>query len=265
MKVMKAAKFIQPFLRGGRKLMRFSTKHSNWILAAIAMCGVAGTAAAFTDATIKAVKLCEEKQVKGTKEVIKTVWKLYLPGIGCVIATTVAIATNAHVNAKRFATVTSLLAASQTDLEILKKKTREIVGEGKAQKIENAAESEKIDKDVIPSEDQIIHTGHGDDLFKMAWTGVYFRASPEWIELAFERFNRAFDSDFDDEAIMNSLLEEIGLPACESGNAYWSKGEMLRNGYKEVAANITSCKWTDIHGHKEMVSTLRCKPNPMFL
>lgn len=246
--------------------MRFSTKNSNWILAILAVLGVGGTAAAFTNATIKAVKLCEEKQIKGTKEVIKTVWKLYLPGIGFVIATTVAIVTNAHVNAKRFATVTSLLAASQTDLELLKKKAKEIVGEGKERKIEDEAERERIDSSKIPTEDEIIKTGHGDKLFEMAWTSKYFRASPEWIDLAFERFNKAFNEGyFDDEVYMNALLDELGLPNCESGNAYWNRVDMREKGYKEVTANITSCKWMEVNGKREMVSTLRCCPNPQYL
>ena len=265
MKALKTAKVFRPVVKGAKALTRFTTKNSNWILAILALLGVVSTAEEFTRATIKAVKLCEEKKPQGAKEIIKTVWKLYLPGVGIILVTTLSICGNAKLNARRLATVTGLYAASQADIEAFKAKAKEMLGEGKAKKIEDEVERAKVDRLPPPNEDDIVKTGHGDQLFMFGWTGKYFRANPDYIELKFRELNQEISSEPDGICYMHRLIEMLGMPACDSGNAYWDMYEMLEHGYKKIEADITTCKWMDVNGKQEVVSTLRTIPAPTFM
>ncbi len=256
------AKMLKPIAKGGTKVVRFVGKNSNWVLSVLAFLGLLGTAWSFTDATIKAVKLCEEKQVKGAKEIVKTVWKLYLPGIGFVVVTTFSIFGNAISNAKRIATATGLWMASKADLKAVKKKTAEILGDSKAQHIDQETERAKVAANPPPSEDEISKTGHGDKLFRFGWTGRYFRSSPEWIELIFERLNNELHDGYGDTILMHRLIELLDMPHCDSGDAYWSLVDMKKEGYSRINADICNCQWMEVNGRQEMVSTLRCNPPP---
>jgi hypothetical protein len=262
---LKNIKVVRFLASGVKKLTKFSTKHSNWILALIASLGAVGVAEEFTRATIKAVKLCEEKKPKGAKEIVKTVWKLYLPGVGILLVVVTSVCGNAHINAKRMAAVTSLYAASQTDIKAFKEKAKEILGEGKEKKIEDEVEREKVDKNPPPPEEDIVKTGHGNDLFMIGWTGKYVRANPDFLELIRKQINKEMDEEPDEEIMENRFNELMNLPYCEAGNAIWNKYDMLQEGYKEIQFNITTCKWMEVNGKKEMVSTLRFVPSPVLL
>lgn len=265
MKSLKTVKILRPLYVGGRRLMRYVSKNSNWILSALAMLGVVGTAAEFTRATIKAVKLCEEKQAHGVKEVIKTVWELYIPGIGIALVTTIAIAGNARMNARRIAGISSLLAATNMDNRLLKEKAKEMLGEKKVEKLEDEVEREKVKQMTIPSEDQIHKTGHGNDLFIFGWNGQWFRACPDYIELVFREFNDLMAAEPDGVAYMHWLSEKFCLQKCDSDNCYYDMYDILHQGYKKVEADITDCQWMDVNGKQEMVCTLRCNPCPQWL
>lgn len=265
MKALKALKFAKPFFKGGRKLARFTVKNSNWILSLITLFGMGAAVGTAVDATVKAVKLCEEKQVHGTKEVIKTVWKLYIPTAGFIIVATTSVLGNAHINAKRIATVTGLWAASQTDAKLFHDKAQEILGEKKTKDVEAEAERQKVLLNPPPAEDEIIQTGHGNDLFMFGWTGKYFRASPEYIELVFDKWNQEIQGDMDGTAYVHRIIDMLDMPACDSGDAYFDMVRLQTEGYKEIRPNITACQWMVVNGKREMVSTLRFTPQPTGL
>ena len=265
MKALKNVKLAQYFVRGGKRLVRFTTKNSNWILALITALGAVATAEEFTRATIKAVKLCEEKKPQGAKEIVKTVWELYLPGVGILLVTVTSALGNAHINAKKLATVTGLYAASQADIQAFKTKAKEILGEGKEKKIEDEVERDRVDKNPPPPEDEIVKTGHGDQLFMFGWTGKYFRCNPDYIALKVKELNDEMEDDPDNEVYMNFFIDSLDMPECEAGNATWSKYDMLQHGFNKITADITSCKWMEVNGKKEMVSTLKLVPAPNWI
>ena len=265
MKALKSIKFLKPLAKGCKKLSKFTAKNSNWILALIAAVGTVGVAEEFTRATIKAVKLCEEKKPEGAKEVVKTVWKLYLPGVGIVLVVVSSICGNAHINAKRLATVTGLYAASQADIQAFKNKAKEILGEGKARKIDEEVERDKVDRNPPPPEDEIVKTGHGDQLFMLGWTSKYFRANPDYLELKMRELNQEMTEEPDEEIYENRFNEMMTLPYCEAGNAVWNMYDLMTEGYKKISLDITTCKWVEVNGKKEMVSTVRFVPNPKMV
>lgn len=261
MKSLKTVKVLKPFIMGGKRFMRFARANSNWILALLSILGLLGTAVTCVDATIKAVKVCEEKQVKGKKEIIKTVWKLYMPAVGCILVTVSTIATNAHNNAKRLATVTGLWAASQADIKAIKEKAKEMIGESKAKKLDEAVAAEKI-RSNPPSEAVISETGHGNILFLMELTGQYFRANPDYIDAQLAKFNLAMSETVDGVLEVNDLTERFNLPNCKLGRALWDHYDMVEHGYKEVVAHIPPGQWVEINGQREVAFLVKCDPDP---
>lgn len=264
-KALKTAKLASPFVKGLKQFGKELSKNSNWIFALMGMVGLAGTTWQMVDATIKAVKLCEEKQVKGAKEIIRTVWKLYIPGVGFVILTTISIIGHTKLNrtlSKKLVTATGLYAASQADLKAFKDKAKEMLGEKKAEKIEQEVTQDKVKKLTPPDEKDIVNTGHGDQLFQLALTGGYLRACPEWIELQIRTMNEEQESSPDGVIYAHRLLELFQQPEADVGNLYWDKYDMLQKGYKRLEADITTCRWDEYKGKPEVVSVISITPWP---
>ena len=237
---------------------RFCKHNSNWILAALALLGVSGLTWAAIDGTIKAVKLCEEKEVHGAKEIIKTTWKLYIPMAGFFILTTVAIASNAHINAKKIATLTGLYAASQADIDSMRKKVKEMVGPKKQKEIEMEANKDRLPASVRESD--IAQTGHGNQLFMDWLTGQYFRASPDYIELVDEKINQSIQGSVDNVLMRGYLQDKLHERDCGTKDLFWDLYELKTHGINEIKLDISVVEWVDVGGQREMCSVLKCIP-----
>jgi hypothetical protein len=249
---------IKPVVKAGGKVVKFAKRNSNWLLAIMAMLGLGVTTGLAVDATVKAVKLCEKMEVKGRKNVIKTAWKLYIPTVGCFIVTTLSIVGNAHINARRIATMTGLYAMSQADLKALKEKAKEYIGPKKADKMQDDIAAEKVDSDPPPAEDQIIKTGHGNKLFKEWLTGQYIRTSPEWIEAIQEKMDAKFDKEFDGTVEVAYYLDLLGIPTDNwVAKALWDRTEMLERGQAHFTIDCHELKWMEVNGVQEMVGYIR--------
>lgn len=255
-------KAFPSLIKIGRKI----GKHSNIVLTILAILGLTGTAALAVDATVKAVKICEEKQIKGRKEIIKTVWKLYIPALGFFIVTTSSIVLNAHINAKnakRLATVTGLYAMSQTDLKNLKEKTKDIVGKGKAEKIDDDIVKDRLNQVVPTQQNNIIDTGHGDKLFMEWLTGQLIRTSPEYVEAVSERIDNRMGKELDGIVEVGGIyLTEFNInPDCWVGRAIWDVADLLQNGIQKFEIDCREIQWMEVNGKQEMVGIIR-PPEP---
>ena len=238
----------------------FCRRNSNWLLSALAFLGITGLTWSTIRGTIKAVKLCEEKQVQGAKEVIKTTWKLYLPTIGFFILTTTAIAGNAHINAKRVATLTGLYAASQADIDAMRKKITKVVGPKKAKEVEAEANKERLANTPAPKEDDIAKTGHGSQLFRDWLTGQYFRASPEYVELVQRDMNDSIKGSINNVLMRGYMQEKFHERDCGTKDLFWDLCEMQVDGTKEIELDVSYTEWVEINGQRETCAVLKCIP-----
>lgn len=262
---MNIPKALKPAAKGLAHVATAAKQNSNWIVASISVLGVMATAWAFTDATIKAVKVCQEKQVHGKKEVLKTVWKLYIPGVGIVLFTTLAILGNAHSNARKLAIVTGAWAAQKADLKAIKAKAKEMLGDGKVNKIEDETEREKLKTQPLPTPNEIQATGHGDQLFRFGWTGQYFRANPDYIDLMFREANEEARDGLDELLMVNNITDKFNLPPTDSGYARYDFTTLREQGIEAVKADIRTLEWVNITGKPEMVSIVKLDPEPTEL
>lgn len=239
---------------------RFCKHNSNWLLAALAILGFTGLTWSAIQGTIKAVKLCEEKEVQGAKEVLKTTWKLYIPTLGFFILTTACVVGNAHINGKRLATLTGLYAASQNDILALKKKMAEMIGPKKAKEVEAEAKKDLVEKLPPPAEKSIAKTGHGNDLFLDSLTGQYFRASADYIEAVENEMNLKIQNEVDNILYRSFMQEKFGEVKCGTGELFWDYCDMVTRGQKKIELDVSVTGWMEVNGQREMVSVLTCTP-----
>ena len=257
-----AIKGVNPIIKAGGKLIRFGKRNSNWILAIFAMLGLGGTTALAIDATVKAVKLCETKEIKGRKEILKTVWRLYIPTVGCFIVTTASIVGNAHINARRLATVTGLYAMSQADLKALKGKAKELMGPRKEQNLEDDISKERLNKVVPAQQNQIVDTGHGNKLFMEWLTGQLIRTSPEHVEAVAANMDNQFNKEVDGVVEVSYYLDQFRIPTeCWVAKAIWDVVDMRRRGANKFEIDCREIQWMEVNGVQEMVGIIK-PPEP---
>lgn len=260
------SKLMRPMIRMGKNSIRFFNKNSNLILTIVSATGVLVTVSLAVKGTIKAVKLYEEKQPSGTKEIVKTVWKCYIPTIGMVILTTTAILCNGRINAKKIAMLTSAYGSSMEALKKMENKMGEMIGPKKAQAVIDEVHSQNAEENKPNSDLDIIDTGHGNELFFIEDVGQWIYASTNWIELAqLKTWNDLDDSnDWDENGdnyiLMNDALEHLGARPCYMGGANgWYSGDLRKLGLKGPSFRISS-KRMDINGENRAVGTIWFEP-----
>ena len=257
---MNGGNIVRYIHKGGKYVLRFCRQNYNWILSTLAGLGLVGLTWSTIKGTIKAVKICEEVKPEGKKQVLKTVWKLYIPTAGFFILTTACVVGNAHLNAKHLATMTGLYAASQADLKTLKDKALEVVGKKKADDIQKAADQEMAKKMGDVKETSIHNTGHGDLIYIEHMTGQMFRANPDYIDLVIEQFNTSLDKEVDNMMYRRFINEKFCLEPCGVDDMYIDKMTMLEHGYDKVSTTMTHVD-VKVNGEWKTVGVVHILPD----
>lgn len=239
--------------------IRFLSKNSNVLLTVVGALGVVTTVWVTINGTIKAVKLCEEKQVVGKKEVIKTVWKCYIPTIGMVILTTSAILCNGKINAKRLAVMTSAYSGSIETIKKIEEKMSEQIGPKKTQKAIDDANGEIAGEHLPKEKKDIVATGNGNQLFWLKSTGQWFYSDWNGIELAKVKIQKEISealSSFDTDYYPVSRAQDIlGLPNTEMGEYMaWPISMFSELHPFEL---VVSSSWEDLPWGREIVGIVR--------
>ena len=259
----KAGQAIFKVTKNGLKVL---SKNSNLVLTIVSATGVILTTVVAIRGTIKAVKLCEEKKVVGAKEVIKTVWKCYIPTVGMVILTTTAIISNGRINAKRIAVLTSALSGTTEVLKKVEEKMTEEIGPKKTQKAMDQADASIAQEHAPKEKDEIIATGHGNKLFYLRSTGQWFYSDWNGVELAEMKVNKEIkkmqSSSFENYYLVESALEELGIQEKTEMGEYmgWDVDD-FKDG-KELHFYISS-DWMDLPWGRETVGIVRFDPWPV--
>ena len=259
-------KWAKPIVIVTRKGLRFISKNSNVILTVVSATGAIASVALAIHGTIKAVKLCEVKQPKGAKEIIKTVWKCYIPTVGMVLLTTVAIIGNGRINARKVAVLTSARAGSQNSLKLLESKMAEEIGPKKAQKVMDAAKSEEAKQNLPKNEKEIIATGNGDNLFYLKDYGQWIYNSYEGVQLAELKLERDIQDGLNgcgnDYVQANNALEYLGARHCLQGEYNGWPVTSFNQGSRKGPKLRISSEWMDVNGKNQIVGTVWFEPEP---
>ena len=200
----------------------FRVKHEPEILMAMGLSGLLFAIVWTTKATVEATHICDELKVKENKDkltakdVVKATWKLYLP---VVISTSLAvpcIVAGNRASSKRYAALAAAYTISETALKEYQEKTKEVIGEAKEKKIQEAISTQQVAEKKV-SEKEVILTGDGDQLFYEPLTGRYFKSSWNAIQKACNELNEEALGSTTGSYTLNEWLDKIGLSTTEAG------------------------------------------------
>ena len=204
------------------ELGKAARKYSPEILTGIGIAGMLSTTVFAVRATPKALMLIEEKkrekkfageQPELTKiEVIKTVWKPYIPAAVTGAASVACLVGASSVNARRNAALAAAYALSETTLADYKEKVVATIGEKKAQEVKDAIAKDKIDNDPV-SRKEVVITDKGETLFYESLSGRYFKSDYESVRSAVNTLNEQLL--LDECVTLNEFYDAIGLDSIE--------------------------------------------------
>lgn len=203
-------------------------QNSPTILTGLAVAGFIGTVILTIKAVPKAEKILAEQREKMkeieeddkeakrdiTLETVKEMAPVVIPPVVTGVTAIACCIGSNSVNLRRQAVLSAAYNVAQTTLTEYKDKIPEIVGQGKATKIRDAVNEEKV-KNNPPSDKQIIVTGNGDVLCYDSYSARYFRCDPEKIREAVNDLNQELINSM--YVSLNEFYDAIGLSQCKLG------------------------------------------------
>lgn len=208
-------------------------KHSPEILTGIGIAGMIATTVTAVRATPKALQLIDEREIQenkrlSTSEIVKTTWKCYIPAAVTGTLSVACLIGASSVSLKRNAALATAYTISETALKDYREKTIEVVGEKKAQAIQDAVTKDKIVQDPVEGK-EILMTGSDEVLCYDVLSGRYFKSDREKINRAVNEVNRNMRSEM--YVSLNDFYYEIGLPPIKIGE---DLGWNIEKGYMDV-------------------------------
>lgn len=201
-------------------VMKLVQKNSSTILTCIGAAGVIATAVLTGRATIKAVRIVDESETHSKKEIVKTVWKEYIPAAGVGITTIACIFGANTLNKRQQAALMSAYALLDQTYKEYKSKVKEVLGEEAEQKVEDAIAEEKV-PDICPEEGKL--------LFYEPNYGQGFERTMLEVQDAEYRLNQKFAVE--GEASLNDFFELLGLNKTDTGDLIGWSQEMAWDNY----------------------------------
>lgn len=213
------------FTELGAKALEFANKNASTLMTAGVVAGVVGTAYLAHEAGRKSQKMLEEleytsKEAPTKKEKLQRVWKVYVPPFASAVATITLALGAQSVNLRRQATLIEAYLMANSAKEEFVKKTEEVVGKNKIQKIHEEIVKDKVAQNP-PTEENIIFTSHGDTLCFDVYTGRYFKSDVEFIRKVINDLNNRIN--LGERIVLNDLYFDLELPQIRLGDAFmWS-------------------------------------------
>jgi hypothetical protein len=228
------------FMQLAKNAERFAIDNGPAILTAIGVTGTLTTAYLTGKASFKAAALIEEQEhaegllsgYPGRKDVVKLVWKLYIPAAGSATLTIAAIVTANHVSSKRVTAMAAAYSISEKAFVEYREKVIEKIGEKKERDYRDEVAQERVTRTPM-NEGQVIITDNGDILCFDHFTGRYFKSSMETLKQAENEINHLILNQ--GYACLSDFYHDIGLPATSlSDSVGWNSDKMLKLEFSTV-------------------------------
>ena len=238
---------IRKLVKDGLKLV---DRHLPAILSIAALCGLGGAVGSAIKETPKALKAIEDAKLEKAKkeglaneygeideETVKnvklTIWEdfkvlapVYWPCALITLSTGACIVLSYRVSARRYAAVLAALGLREKDLQKLKDKTREVLGEKKAEQVEEEVVKEELVS--LPAmNSNIIQTKYGQTLFYEPISKTPFYSSNTAVKRGWNEFRE--NLRVDGEASLNDLLSSLGIDRDDSIDFHVNTG--IKDGF----------------------------------
>lgn len=181
-------------------------------------CGISGLLAGTVlavEATVKAVRKKDETDAAKPKEIVKEVWKYYIPAatidlvaIGCLVEAN-------SIHSKRTAAFAAAYSLSESALKTYQEKVIETVGKKKEQQIRDNISEDRLKREPVKNKEVII-TSKGKTLCFDTLSSRYFESDIEKIRQIENTLNKRMISEM--YIPLNEFYYELGLPPTKIGD-----------------------------------------------
>lgn len=200
---------------------RFIIDNSPTLLSGIAVTGTIGVAYLTGKATFKAAELIgqelnerdlrEQNPPFETKDMVKLVWKCYIPPALLVVGTGVCIVAANHINARRMAALAAAYKISEKQINEYKDKVLEKFGDKREAEVRSEIAQDLVMKN--PPGEKIFNAFGSDTLCLDKWTGRYFYSDMQTIRAAENDINKGLFKGSERAVTLADFYENIGLQA----------------------------------------------------
>lgn len=171
----------------------------------------------------------EVKNGLPSAQVVKTVWKCYIPAAISGAASIACLLGSHSVNAKRNAALATAYKLSETALNEYREKVVEEIGEDKEKVIRDKVSQKHLDEKPV-SKNEVVITGTGKQLCYDGISGRYFESDIQTIRAAVNKINETMVYEM--YAALNDFYNEIGLSNTDMGDEL---GWNLDDGLLEIS------------------------------
>jgi len=228
---------------------KYVVKESPTILTALGVTGVVSTVGLAIVGTTKAIPMIEKEKYERQDpaplpplDVVKLVWKCYIPTTAMGAATISCIIGANAISRGRNAALASLYLLTKDTMKEYQDKVVEMVGKNKELKIRDEIAGDRLKKNPVENNNVII-TGAGDVLFYDSLSGRYFKSDMESIRKNVNDFNAELIDEM--YKTLNDFYYILGLEPVEMGkDAGWvaDRGSLLDiNFSSKIATNGVPC------------------------
>ncbi len=206
----------------GKAFGGYIDRHSGTILCGAACVGVVATAVLASNGAIKAVERLKkdnrydilkdkikERDTAFCFEVAKDVMPYFIPCFCFGTVTICCMVGSSYINTKRSAAIASAYILSSKTLESYKKKTEELLGKTKADKISSEIKSEELKSNPVKIEN-VVDTRLGETLCFDRDSGRYFYSDIEKIKQSENEINKVLLEE--GWVSLNDIYDRLMLP-----------------------------------------------------
>lgn len=178
----------------------------------------------------------EVKNGLPSAQVVKTVWKCYIPAAISGAASIACLLGSHSVHTKRNAALATAYKLSETALNEYREKVVEEIGEDKEKVIRDKVSQKHLDEKPV-SKNEVIITGTGKQLCYDGISGRYFESDIQTIRAAVNKINETMVYEM--YAALNDFYNEIGLSNTDMGDELgWNIDDgLLEISYGAMVAN----------------------------
>lgn len=176
-------------------------------------------------------------------DILKMVWRYYLPAAGMGVMSLACFWGAQHINASRQVALAGAYSIAETALSEYQNKIVDILGEEAGQQVRDAISQDHADSVT----EEVITDDGGKHLCMDSFSGRYFKSDKETIIHHANQFNKRLLDDC--ELTMNDWYEELGLEALYPIGDFvgWSRNtELLDISFgAAIAANGEPCIYVE--------------------
>lgn len=197
------------------------TKHLPTICTVIGVIGVPITGYLSGKAAVKADRKLNHAEELSWKEKIKQTWKYYIPPIISGSVTMASVVASNRLSKREVAALSAAVAYMTHSRDKMERAIQERYGDAVLEEIRQEAMKE------VYSPKSVEETGLGETLCFEAYSGRWFRSSPEKVDEALQAFRKDyFENGW--SLSLNDLYEKLGIETTHFG---WQMGWPASNEY----------------------------------